>query len=201
RPPSSPPFPYTTLFRSDRRPSRSTAAPVSTLRASQRSKAMLSPVMPRRRDTALPPPRSDCWLSGYGSRRREKSAHGARCAPGRWKGFSGGKPDAEIVEHASGRVVARGSDDRAGRMAACAPGVEALDRRGIGQPVREAVRVIDVVDVAARDAEVRLDLRRGERERVHHLVARPRRESVAEGEQVSHVRLLLALPGAARELV
>ena len=62
-------------------------------------------------------------------------------------------------------------------MGAGARGVEAGDRRRVGQAVGEAEGVVDVVDVAAGDAEVLLDLLRVQREGVDHQVARCRARS------------------------
>src|SRR5205085_1883165 len=44
----------------------------------------------------------------------------------------------KIAKQASGRVVARRADHRAGRMAARAAGIEARDRSGVGQPIGKA---------------------------------------------------------------
>ena len=58
----------------------------------------------------------------------------------------------------------------AGRVGTCGGRVEARHGRGAGEALVEAEAVVDVVDVAARDAEVALNLRRRERERICHLV-------------------------------
>ena len=69
----------------------------------------------------------------------------------------------EVGEDPAGGVVAGGADDGAGRVAAGAAGVEAVDAGGVRHPVGEGDRVVDVVDVPAGDAEVRLDAGRRQR--------------------------------------
>ena len=72
------------------------------------------------------------------------------------------------------------------------------DRRRVGQAVGEAERVVDVVDVAARDPEVLLDLLRRQRERVDHELARAGREAIADREQVLDVAPPLPSPRSCR---
>src|SRR6266850_6054970 len=109
--------------------------------------------------------------------------------------FLEGLGSSQVAPHAGGRIVARRADHRAGGVASGAGRVEPLHGRRVGKAVRETERVVHVVDVPARDAEMPLDLRRRERERVHHQVAGARGEAVAEREQMPHVTLLFGLPG------
>ena len=61
------------------------------------------------------------------------------------------------------------TEPHAGRAHTSGGRVEARHGRGAGEALVEAEAVVDVVDVAARDAKVALDLGRRERERVRHL--------------------------------
>ena len=86
-------------------------------------------------------------------------------------------------------------------MAPRAAGIHALDRRGVREAVGEAERVVHVMDMAAGDPEMALDLRRGEREGVRHEGRGARREAIADPEQMAHVPPLLGLPGGPFQLV
>src|SRR6185436_17874719 len=106
-----------------------------------------------------------------------------------------------VPKYTLGRVVPGRADHRAGRVRAGAAGVKARERLRVGEAIGEAEAVVDVVDGAAGDAEVALDLLRVEHEGVDHQVRGPGREAIAQREQVPGVALLLDLPARLRELV
>ena len=74
-------------------------------------------------------------------------------------------------------------------------GVQPGDRLLVWQPIREAERVVHVVDVAERDAEIALDRLRVQRHHIHDQIARPGREPIADGKQMPDERVFLLLPG------
>src|SRR3712207_4971352 len=105
----------------------------------------------------------------------------------------------ERAEHHSGRVVTGRANDAAGGVAPGATEVEPLHRRLVGQPVREAPLVVHMMDVAAGNPEVALNLGRREGEVLLHQLAGAGGEAVADGQEVLHVARLLLLPGGALE--
>lgn len=70
-----------------------------------------------------------------------------------------------VGENAHRRVVAGAADDGAGGVGAGGAGVQALDGGLVGQTVRETERIVDVVDVAAGNTKVLLQLRENECQR------------------------------------
>src|SRR5262245_16992111 len=86
-------------------------------------------------------------------------------------------------------------------MAAGSAKVHSLNRAAVWNSVGKADFVVQVMDVAAGDAEITLDFGRRQNERLADQLGGAGRESVADRKQVAHVPLLVTLPASVLERV